>query len=86
MEEKEKWQKVATKLLNICWKHKGSFWFQEPVDPVKFGIMDYSDIVSHPMDLGTIKKKLTYNFYSTVQQFAADVKLVWDNCYKYNGY
>lgn len=72
--------------MNVCWKHKGSFWFQEPVDPVKFGILDYSDIVAHPMDLGTIKKKLAYNFYSTVQQFAADVKLVWDNCYKYNGY
>jgi hypothetical protein len=48
--------------------------------------MDYNDIITHPMDLGTIKKKLAHNFYSNVKQFAGDVRLVWDNCYKYNGY
>lgn len=72
--------------MSTIWKHKGSGWFQQPVDPVKFGIMDYNDIITHPMDLGTIKKKLAHNFYSNVKQFAGDVRLVWDNCYKYNGY
>jgi hypothetical protein len=38
--------------------------FQEPVDPKKFGISDYFEIVKNPMDLGTIKKKLTHNVYS----------------------
>ncbi len=60
-------------------------WFQEPVDPVKFGIMDYNDIITHPMDLGTIKKKLSFNFYPSPTDFAEDVRLVWSNCYKYNG-
>lgn len=37
------------------------------------------------MDLGTIKKKLQFNFYTSPQHLASDIKLVWDNCYKYNG-
>lgn len=71
--------------MTTIWKNKASIWFQQPVDPVKFGILDYNDIITHPMDLGTIRKKLTFNFYATPQLFANDVKLVWQNCYKYNG-
>lgn len=81
----ERWQKVAARILSSCWKHKGGFWFHEPVDPVKFGIMDYHDIISRPMDLGTIKKRLHYNFYPSHRDFAEDMRLVWGNCYKYNG-
>lgn len=50
-------------------KLKGAYYFTEPVDPVKYNIMDYFDIVSKPMDLGTIKKKLAHNCYSTPNQF-----------------
>ena len=39
--------------------------------------MDYYDIISHPMDLGTVKKKLAHNFYGHVKHFAGDVRLVW---------
>ena len=37
------------------------------------------------MDFGTIKKKLTFNVYNNVQEFSHDMKLVFDNCVKYNG-
>jgi hypothetical protein len=80
-----RWQKAASKIMNALWKHKGSIWFQEPVDPVKFGIMDYNDIITHPMDLGTVKKRLAYNYYPSLEDFASDIRLVWNNCYKYNG-
>ena len=81
----ESWEKVAAKVLNQCWKVKGAFWFYEPVDPVKYGIMDYFDIITNPMDLGTIKKKLNYNAYENAQEFVDDFKLVWKNCFRYNG-
>lgn len=55
------------KILSICWKLKGAFWFYEPVDPVKFGILNYFDIITKPMDMGTIKKKLNYNAYNSPQ-------------------
>jgi hypothetical protein len=38
---KEAWIKVAQKVLGICWKAKGGYYFHEPVDPSKFGIDDY---------------------------------------------
>ena len=71
--------------MTLCWKAKGSAWFHEPVDPVKFGIMDYFDIISKPMDLGTVKKKLNHNVYEKAQDFVDDMRLVWSNCYRYNG-
>jgi hypothetical protein len=37
------------------------------------------------MDFGTIKKKLLFNVYNNVSEFISDVKLVFDNCIKYNG-
>ena len=36
-------------------KIRGSYIFQEPVDPVKLGIEDYFTIIKNPMDFGTIK-------------------------------
>lgn len=53
-------------MLSICWKSKGGYYFHEPVDPSKYGIVDYFDIISEPMDFGTIKKKLTFNVYNNV--------------------
>ena len=61
--EHDSWKKTALKIVNMCWKCKGGFWFHEPVDAVKFGITDYYDIITYPMDLSTIKKKLTFNGY-----------------------
>lgn len=39
----------------ILWKSKGAYFFHSPVDPKKFNIPDYFDIVKKPMDFGTIK-------------------------------
>ena len=47
--------------------------------------MDYFDVIDQPIDFGTIKKKLTFNVYNSVQEFIYDMKLVFDNCIKYNG-
>lgn len=79
------WEKVAIKILAQCFKLKGSYWFQEPVDPVKFNIMDYFDVIKNPMDLGTIRKKISHNCYKSAKEFSDDMNLIWENCYKYNG-
>lgn len=81
----EQWEKVAMKVLTLCCKLKGAFWFQEPVDPMKFNIIDYFDVIKEPMDLGTIRKKLGHNYYPTLKDFVYDMNLVWNNCYTYNG-
>lgn len=61
-----------------------SFIFLEPVDHVGLGLTDYLDIVKHPMDLSTIKKKLKAEHYNSLQEFFNDVNLIWSNCKLYN--
>lgn len=36
------------------------------------------------MDLGTVKQKMDNRAYKTAAEFAADVRLIFTNCYKYN--
>lgn len=37
------------------------------------------------MDFGTIRRKLNFNVYNDVDEFIVDMKLVFDNCVRYNG-
>ncbi|KAG8099877.1 hypothetical protein GUJ93_ZPchr0013g35431 [Zizania palustris] len=71
---------VLKKLMD----HEGGWLFHKPVDPVLYGIPDYFDVIRNPMDLGTVKKKLTNKQYSSTDQFAADVRLTFSNAMKYN--
>lgn len=45
---------------------------------------DYFEIITEPMDFGTIKRKLQNGKYSTDTEFVNDVLLVFNNCYRYN--
>ncbi|XP_073799312.1 bromodomain-containing protein 4 isoform X2 [Danio rerio] len=66
-------------------KHAAYAWpFYKPVDVDTLGLHDYHDIIKHPMDLSTIKDKLETRQYREAQEFAADVRLMFSNCYKYN--
>uniref|UniRef100_A0A3B3Q5L2 Bromodomain-containing protein 2 n=1 Tax=Paramormyrops kingsleyae TaxID=1676925 RepID=A0A3B3Q5L2_9TELE len=66
-------------------KHAAYAWpFYKPVDASALGLHDYHDIIKHPMDLSTIKRKMDSREYQDAQQFAADVRLMFSNCYKYN--
>ncbi|KAM4595691.1 bromodomain-containing protein 4-like isoform 1-T2 [Fundulus diaphanus] len=66
-------------------KHATYAWpFHKPVDAKALSLHDYHDIIKHPMDLSTIKKKLDNRQYRDAQEFAADVRLMFSNCYKYN--
>jgi hypothetical protein len=61
-----------------------SWPFLEPVDPVALGIPDYPDVIRHPMDLGTIERKLLAGVYGSADAFVADMRLVFDNAKTYN--
>jgi hypothetical protein len=41
-------------------------------------------VIKQPMDLGTVKNKLDNREYSMHLEFAADMRLIFTNCYKYN--
>lgn len=66
-------------------KNKSSGPFLEPVDPVKFNIPTYPDIVKKPMDLSTVQAKFGTHQYTTMDEFVSDVRLIFSNCYLFNG-
>ena len=47
-------------------------------------IPDYFDIITDPMDLSTVKRKLMQKTYTTVEEFLSDMSLMINNCRKYN--
>jgi bromodomain-containing factor 1 len=77
--------KYCTAALKELKKHPSAGLFLEPVDPVKYGIPDYFDIIKQPMDLGTVESKLNALQYTTVADFESDVRLIFSNCILYNG-
>lgn len=58
--------------------------FLVPVDAVALGIPDYYDVIRHPMDLATMKRKLDEGAYRTAAAFEADFRLMLANCRQYN--
>ncbi|KAL6561782.1 hypothetical protein OROMI_017383 [Orobanche minor] len=71
-------------LLERLMKHKHGWVFNEPVNAKAMGLVDYDDIIKHPMDLGTIKTRLSRNWYKSPRDFADDVRLVFRNAMTYN--
>ncbi|KAM4549143.1 bromodomain testis-specific protein [Odontesthes bonariensis] len=66
-------------------RHYAYAWpFYTPVDAVALGLHDYHDIIKQPMDLNTIRKKMAQREYAHAKEFAADVRLMFSNCYRYN--
>jgi len=64
--------------------HEHGWVFSEPVDPVLLNIPDYFEVIEKPMDLGTIKRRLTEGTYTSTQEFKDDVVLTFDNALQYN--
>nr|POE93217.1 transcriptional activator spt7 [Quercus suber] len=45
---------------------------------------DYSNVIKHPMDIGTMIRKLKQFSYKSKKEFVEDLNLIWGNCLKYN--
>ena len=56
--------------------------FTKAVDPLLFP--DYGTIVSKPMDLNMIERRVKSDKYTSVAAFFSDFELIRDNCYLYN--
>ncbi len=41
-------------------------------------------VIKHPMDLGTMAKKVKTHVYKTQREFVDDLNLIWNNCLMYN--
>lgn len=58
--------------------------FLEPVDPVALNCPTYFDYVKEPMDLGSVARNVGDWKYRTLEEFEHDVRLVFQNCYRFN--
>lgn len=47
-------------------------------------LQDYFKIIKHPMDLGTIKKRIENNYYWSAKECIQDFNTMFTNCYVYN--
>ncbi|KAG8830786.1 hypothetical protein FRC17_004244 [Serendipita sp. 399] len=86
--------KFALSIIRALKKHKDAVPFLQPVDPVALNIPHYPTIVTNPMDLSTVEKKLggglktdsaQYQRYANVEEFVNDFKLIGANCLLFNG-
>ncbi|XP_057437852.1 transcription factor GTE10-like isoform X2 [Lotus japonicus] len=76
--------KPCETLLNRLMSHQFAWVFNTPVDVVKLNIPDYFNVIKHPMDLGTVKSRLSSGEYSNPVNFASDVRLTFSNAMTYN--
>jgi len=72
------------KILSQLKKHKYSYPFLIPVDPVRDGAANYFEIIKHPMDFGTITKNLETLKYENIEDFSKDMYFVFNNAKTYN--
>ncbi|KAK9039598.1 hypothetical protein V6N11_014794 [Hibiscus sabdariffa] len=71
-------------LLKRLMSHQYGWVFNQPVDIVKLNIPDYFNVIKHPMDLGTVKKKIASGAYASPLEFHDDVRLTFSNAMTYN--
>ena len=71
--------------LTTTLQHNTTFPFMERVDPVKDGAPDYDRVITQPMWLSRIKEKFRNDNYKVLTEFVADMRLILENCYRYNG-
>ncbi|XP_016396903.1 bromodomain adjacent to zinc finger domain protein 2B [Sinocyclocheilus rhinocerous] len=69
-------------LLAELESHQDAGPFLTPVNPKS--VPGYRKIIKKPMDLSTIRDKLTNSQYLNLETFIIDVNLVFDNCEKFN--
>lgn len=77
--------KFLTKCLSSLKRMHDSRFYREPVDAVKLNIPNYHNVVTQPMDLGTMEKKLKAGQYQSPQEVADDFALMVRNAMTFNG-
>ncbi|KAF8962904.1 hypothetical protein BDZ97DRAFT_1662417 [Flammula alnicola] len=75
-------KEVLSKLIGQLKKKDDYAFFLHPVDVTN--VPGYSDIVKHPMDLGTMTDKVNRGKYRSLEDFASDFRLVTMNAKIFN--
>lgn len=76
--------KSMQKLVNDLRNDKCAGPFLEPVNWEALGLFNYPQIIKKPMDLQTILQKIHSSQYEYLEEFFADIHLIWSNCKLFN--
>ncbi|KDO20494.1 hypothetical protein SPRG_14012 [Saprolegnia parasitica CBS 223.65] len=77
-------KKLCSDVLDEFFKMEASEPFRERVNWEEWGLYDYLQVVKTPMDMGAVRIKLNKGEYKKPEEFAKDMRLIWDNCKLYN--
>ena len=69
-------REILLKVWQIIWSNYDSIPFRYPVDP---SVPGYYAIIKNPMDLSTVKERI-----STLTSFLMDLRLIFQNCFTFN--
>lgn len=69
----------ADSYKNVTWP------FLEPVDTKALGLWDYHERIKEPMSFKQIGDKFNKYEYESITEVIADIRLILENCYRYNG-
>lgn len=62
-----------------------NMWFLDAVDAEGLNIPDYYSIIKKPMDLGKVSRMINAGDITNAKEFDKNVRLVFQNCYQFNG-
>jgi len=74
---------TLNKMLSAIVKHKWAYPFKRPVTEKE--APDYRDIITHPMDFATLKRRVETGQVADINALVEDLDLIFDNAMKYNG-
>ncbi|PTB75244.1 hypothetical protein M440DRAFT_1392686 [Trichoderma longibrachiatum ATCC 18648] len=60
-------------------------WFLDAVDAEGLNIPDYYSIIKKPMDLGKVSRMVNSGEITNAKEFDKNVRLIFANCYQFNG-
>ncbi|KAH8327117.1 hypothetical protein KR074_003126, partial [Drosophila pseudoananassae] len=73
---------IIKSLFGNSYKHI-AWVFYEPLDAQLLALYDYHEIVKEPMDLSTVRHRISSGCYQNAADFAKDVRLIFYNTYLY---
>ena len=73
------------KIIKTLLEMPDSVDFRKPVAWRSLKLYDYPRVIAKPMDLGTVKQTIERQGYRNANDCAADIRLIWSNCKRYNG-
>jgi hypothetical protein len=81
---KPDWYEPCLNCIRKLRKCRFAGGFEEPVDWEGCQIPSYPWIITNPMDLGTVERKLITGEYGSAEAFAKDVRLTLQNAMAFN--